>query len=674
MAKAFLTNKDLSWLYFNRRVLEEAASEQVPLMERLNFLSIFSSNLDEFYRVKMPPLLALQKIRKKKGGLVKKIDKLVLEQQKRFGYILDYLIIPELRKSGIYFLNTEPIPENLNARVSQIFFNEVAGLLEPVLLADIPGYFARNNQLYLLVILKTEAKERKLALVNIPTEVLPRFYTIEEAGKRYVIFLDDIIRSNLQAIFPTYRIHSAYTFKITRDAELNLADDYEVDVASKIEKQLQKRDYGLATRFLYQPGIPAKHWPEILEKLNLQKGSLVAGGVHHGLKDLARFPIKDKTLEYPSWPAVDLPIEQATLLDEITGHDLMLHTPYHHYNTVLRFFNEAALNPDVQEIYTTLYRIAGDSRIARALISAARNGKQVTVLVELKARFDEENNLRWSKLMKEAGVKIIYSSNNIKVHAKIALLVRKQLTHPLVGLLATGNLNENTARVYTDHILLTANQLMLSELKLLFDFLATKQKPDLSDKLSFDHLLVSQFNLQRTFLALINREIAHAAIGKKAGISIKLNSLEEEMLIRKLYKASAAGVTVKLMVRGICCLKPGVKGLSENITVTRVVDRFLEHGRVFRFENGGNPELYMGSSDWMHRNIYRRIEVCFPVYDEELKKELMELLEIQFSDNVQAVWIDENGENRPVSKSGKEVRSQEAIYHYLKAGQSKKSK
>jgi polyphosphate kinase len=666
MAKSFLTNKDLSWLHFNRRVLEEAASEQVPLLERLNFLSIFSSNLDEFYRVKMPPLLALQKIRKKKSGLISKIDKLVLEQQKRFGFILDDLVIPDLRKSGIYFLNTEPIPEELNARVRQVFFNEVAGMLEPVLLSQVPAYFARNNQLYLLVILKTETKERKLALVNIPTEALPRFHAIEQAGKRFVIFLDDIIRCNLQVIFPTYRIHSAYTFKITRDAELNLTDDYQEDIAAKIEKQLQKRDYGLATRFLYQPGIPARHWPEILEKLNLQKGSLVAGGVHHGLKDLATFPLKDKSLEYPAWTAVELSIEQSTLMDEITVRDLMLHTPYHHYNTVLRLFNEAALNPDVQEIYTTLYRIAGDSRIARALICAARNGKQVTVLVELKARFDEENNLRWSKRMKEAGVKIIYSSNNIKVHAKIALIVRRHVTHPLVGLLATGNLNENTARVYTDHILLSANQVMLSELKMLFDFLATKQKPDLSDKLAFNHLLVSQFNLQRKFLALMDREIAHATIGKKACISIKLNNLEEEKLIRKLYKASRAGVKVNLMVRGICCLKPGIKGLSENITVKRVVDRYLEHGRVFRFENGGNPELYMGSSDWMNRNIYRRIEVCFPVYDESVKKELMKLLEIQLSDNVQAVWIDENGENQPVSGKEIPVRSQEAIYHYLK--------
>lgn len=665
MKKKDLINKDLTWLSFNGRVLEEAASPSVPIMERLKFLSIFSSNLDEYYRVKMPPLLALKKIKKKDGGLFNKVSAMVLEQQKRFGYILDDMIIPELKKLNIHFLNKEPIPEKLNKQVSDFFFTEVAGLIQPFYFEQEQTFFAENNQLYALVILEDADKKEGLAIVNIPTQVLPRFYTIINGNETFVVFLDDIIRNNMHAVFPGKKVKSVFNIKITRDAELNLTEDYNGDIAVKIEKQLQKRDYGFATRFLYQPGIPKRHFPEILAKFNLHKSSMVSGGVHHGLKDLSAFPNKEEALHYPLQDPIVNRLSHDTLFEEITAQDVMVHTPYQHYQTVLRFFNEAAIDPMVEEIFTSLYRIAANSRIAHALISAARNGKKVTVLVELKARFDEANNLQWSKRMKAAGVKIIYSSNNIKVHAKVALVKRIHPTNPFLGLLATGNLNEGTAKYYIDHVLLTANSPMLEELKTLFDFLVKKQKPDLTDKLHFSHLLVSQFNLLKRFLDLIEREIANAKAGLPSGMTIKLNNLEEETLIKAMYKASSAGVTINLLVRGICCLKPGVPGLSENIRVKRIVDRYLEHGRVFRFENAGNPEIYMGSSDWMIRNIYRRIEVCFPVEYEPLKQQLMDILDIQFSDNVQAVWIDKDGQNVPVVKEGKEVRSQEAIYRYL---------
>lgn len=667
MARKNFTNRELSWLSFNRRVLEEAASDKVPMLERLKFLSIFSSNLDEFYRVKMPPLLALQKMNKVTGGVFEKVNAVVQEHQKRFGVILDEMIIPELKHLNIYFLNTEPIPEKLCRQVSEIFFTEVAGLLQPVYPGNLQHFFAENNQLYALVILESEKKEGSLALVNIPTQVLPRFYPIKDGEITYIIFLDDIIRNNLQAVFPGRKIKSVSNIKITRDAELFLPDDYNEDIALKIEKQLQKRDKGLATRFLYQPGIPKKHLPEILEKFNLHKNSMVKGGVHHGYKDLAFFPIKNESFLYPVWLPVKPVLMHASLFEEITARDVMVHTPYHDYNTVLRFFNEAAIDPAVEEIYTTFYRIAADSRIAYALISAARNGKKVTVVVELKARFDEANNLRWSKRMKDAGVKIIYSSNNIKVHAKIAMLTRKNPSHPYLGLLATGNLNEGTARYYTDHILLTAHVNVLKELKMLFEFLLKKQKPDQADELPFSHLLVSQFNLHGRFLALIDREIENVKKGLKAGILIKLNNLEEEKLISKLYKASAAGVKIDLVVRGICCLRPGVKGLSEHIRVKRIVDRYLEHGRVFIFENGGQKEVYAGSSDWMIRNIYRRIEVCFPIYDEAIKLQLIEMVGLQLTDNVKATWLDADGQNVPVTGGDRLVRSQEEIYKLLKS-------
>jgi polyphosphate kinase len=355
----------------------------------------------------------------------------------------------------------------------------------------------------------------------------------------------------------------------------------------------------------------------------------------------------------------------------IAAGDRMIHAPYQSYDTILRFFNEAAIDPSVEEIYTTLYRVASHSRIVQALISAAKNGRKVSVLVELKARFDEANNIRWAKQMKAAGIKIIYSSNALKVHAKIALVKRKHSSAPYLGLLATGNLNETTAHFYTDHILLTAHQPMLEEMETLFVFLAKRKKPDEADKLVFNHLLVAQFNLQQRFLQLVDREITNAAQGLPATITIKLNNLEEEVLINKLYEASRAGVTIRLIVRSICRLVPGIKGESDNISIKRIVDRYLEHGRVFIFHNNGSEETYMGSADWMNRNIYRRIEVCFPVYDTTLREELRHIIHLQWQDNVQAVWIDADLNNRPVEKTGEHIRSQEAIREFLAGRQPK---
>ena len=386
------------------------------------------------------------------------------------------------------------------------------------------------------------------------------------------------------------------------------------------------------------------------------------------MKDLASLPIREPALSYPDWPAIqklDGFDHSDTLFEAISKRDLMVHAPYQTYDTILRFFNEAAINNDVEEIYTTLYRVASDSKIVHALISAARVGKKVTVLVELKARFDEENNIIWAKRMKLAGVKIIYSVNSLKVHAKLALVKRKNSDLPLLGLMATGNLNETTARFYTDHILLTAHQPMLAEAEKLFGFLSKKKKPEKIDAINFEHLLVAQFNLQTKFIELIDREIDNAKNGLPSGITIKLNNIEEEVLITKLYEASNAGVKVNLIARSICRLVPGIAGQSENITIKRIVDRYLEHGRVFIFHNNGNHEVFMGSSDWMNRNIYRRIEVCFPIYNEELKKQLMSIISLQWDDTEKAVLIDKDLKNIPLAKKEKGIRSQEAIYQFL---------
>ncbi|MCG2617443.1 polyphosphate kinase 1 [Terrimonas sp. NA20] len=657
-------DRDLSWLSFNGRVLAEAARETVPLFERIRFLSIYSSNLDEFYRVRVPAMMALQRINKGdlSDSLIAEATNTINRQQEYFGYLLQKEILPELQKAGYHLLYNEPIPEQLHADTIEYFYTQVAGFLQPFLLSGKEDFFPENNLLYLTAAVQSTDGDEELYMINIPYNQVPRFWKVGQ----YIVFLEDVIKHNLSCLFPGKVVKGSWNLKITRDAELDLEDEYEEDIAEKIEKQLAKRDKGFATRFLYEPGIPLRHLQHIVDRFNLRKASVVEGGRHHNLKDLAALPLSGAGISYPAWPAASVrPDHSMRLLEQLSEGDLMIHAPYQSYSTVLRFFNEAAIDPSVKEVYTTLYRVASDSRIAQALISAAKNGKAVTVLVELKARFDEANNIRWAKKMKAAGVKIIYSINALKVHAKIALIKREHPTHPYAGLLATGNLNESTARFYTDHILLTAFQPMLQEMELLFGFLSKRKKPDAADQIPFKHLLVAQFNLQSAFLGLIDREILHAKQGRPASILIKMNNLEEEVMIRKLYEASNAGVEVRLIVRGICRLVPGIEGQSSNISVKRIVDRYLEHGRVFVFHNDGQPELFLGSADWMNRNIYRRIEVCFPVYDPALKEQFLHIVSLQWQDNVQAVWIDATQSNKPVKDDQPPVRSQEAIYQWL---------
>ena len=419
---------------------------------------------------------------------------------------------------------------------------------------------------------------------------------------------------------------------------------------------------------LYDAAMPAEVQQQLINAFHLGHATVVEGGTYHNLRDLVEFPVKRDDLSYVKWPSVPYSLPQDNIFGSIAQRDLLLHIPYHSYQTVLQFFNQAALDPSVTDISITLYRMAGDSLIGNALISAAKNGKNVTVFVELKARFDEANNIRWSKRMKAAGVKIIYSIPGLKVHAKVALVKRIEGERSTYyGLFATGNFNESTARFYTDHVLMTANKEMLRELELLFLFLAKRRKPEEEDNLSFNNLLVAQFNLQEAFLGLIGNEIALAQQGKEAAITIKLNNLEEEVLIGKLYEASQAGVKIRLLVRGICRLKPGVLGLSDNISVHRIVDRYLEHGRIFIFNNNGSPKVYLGSADWMSRNIYRRIEVCFPIYDSQLRDELIRMMAIQLKDTQSAVRIDEQGNNHRISGNGAEgLPSQYELYELIK--------
>lgn len=682
--KYIYLNRDLSWLSFNHRVLMEAADETVPLYSRISFLSIFSSNLDEFFRVRMPSIFAFSSIGSKKisieeeypKDLVAQVQKMIQVQLEEFGKILSGQIIPALKKEGICLYYGEPIHAEHEEIIREYFLSKVLSFLQPIILrkdnqADV---FLENNALYFIIDIEAadQLGKRVMALLNIPSANLPRFSELpKREEENYILFLDDVIRENLQEVFPSFIIHGAYSIKLTRDAEMNIEDEFSGDLAEKIEKQLEKREGGHSTRLLYDKAMPTEVKEFVQKYFVLRDEEMVEGGRYHNLKDLGSLPNPKKgSLTYGNWPSASHAgfDNHRSIFQSITEGEKLLHLPYHSYNYILRFFNEAAIDPTVKEIFVTLYRVAADSHIVNALISAAKNGKRVTVFVELKARFDEANNLKWSKKMKAAGIKIINSIPGLKVHAKVALVKRwenKQWHN--YSFMATGNFNEATGRFYTDHVFFTTQPEFAEELDMLFIYLQSRTQPMLYGKISFKHLLVSQFNMIKRFDKMIEREIKNAKKGKPAGIIIKLNNLQERQMISRLYDASRAGVKVQLIVRSICSLAAGVKGQSENITVHRIVDRYLEHARIFVFENDGEPEYYMGSADWMNRNLHSRIEVIFPVYDKILQEELNQILQLQLSDNSKAVRVNSNLDNERIKGSSNAIiAAQQSIYNYVK--------
>ncbi len=676
-------NRDLSWLSFNHRVLMEAADKTVPLYSRISFLSIFSSNLDEFFRVRMPSIFAFTSISAKKTSLrdeypkelAQQVQATVLKHQEDFGRLLKDQILPELKQNHIHLYYGDAIQHAHKETIREYFLSKVLSFLQPIILQkdNQAGFFLENNSLYFIADIESAAQPGKhqYALLNIPSSQLPRFMELPAInGDDYIIFLDDMIKENLQEVFPGYTIHGAYSVKLTRDAEMELQDEFTGDIAEKIEKQLEKRDIGHSTRFLYDHSMPAEVKDFLKNYFELRDEEMVDGGRYHNLKDLGSLPNPQKgKLTYASWPSVSHPgfTTDRSIFSSIAEKEKLLHLPYHSYNYILRFFNEAAIDPNVKEIYVTLYRVAATSHIVNALISAAKNGKKVTVFVELKARFDEANNLNWSKKMKAAGIRIINSIPGLKVHAKVALVKRwenKQWQN--YSFMATGNFNEATGRFYTDHVFFTSNPEFSLELEWLFEYLQSRKQPADYNKIAFKHLLVSQFNLIKRFNKLIDREIDNAKKGLPAEIIIKLNNLQEKEMISRLYEASRAGVKVKLLIRSICCLAAGVKGQSENIAIHRIVDRYLEHARVFVFHNNGQPEYYMGSADWMNRNLHSRIEVVFPVLDEQLAAEIGKILQLQLSDNCKAVFVKDNFENQRIASMEEPLAAQQAIYDYVK--------
>ncbi len=662
-----LFDRDLSWLSFNYRVLQEADDQSVPLVERLRFAAIFSSNLDEFFRVRVAHLRRLAEIDKKKINkkidlepeiLLKQIQQEVSAQSKVYGRVLNK-VLKGLRAQGLSINYTGKIRAMDRDALNAFFKVKLMGYLRIQKLKT-KMVFLDNRALYFAVSTKKSGKEI-VYILNIPSDKISRFYTLSNRQGTRVYFIDDVIRNNLNLVFPDHEILGCYSIKLNKDADLQIDDEYEGDLVQKIEKQIQKLNLGVPSRFLYDSSISSSVLQQLVDVLNLNEEDLYAGGRYHNLNDFFQISSPIAGLEYEKQiPVPNRRLDaKNSLLETIQEQDQILHFPYQSYNYILRFFNEAAIHPGVKKIDVTFYRMAENSMIGEALISAANNGKKVNVFMEVKARFDEENNLLWARKMEAAGISIHYSIPGLKVHAKAALITMKdEKGNPTYfGFYGTGNLNEGTAKIYCDHSLLTSNPQMNTELKQVFEFLNSGEKPT-----AFKHLIVSQFGAPKRFADLIQNEIDNQTKGLPAEIIIKLNNLEESTLIEKLYEAAQAGVKVTLIVRSICCLIPYTHG----IRVVRVVDRYLEHARIFSFLNGGEEELYMGSSDWMTRNLHRRVEVTFPVYQEHIKKQVKDLLQIQLKDNTKAVVLDSKMNNLKIKPGKKQGRAQVDAYEYIR--------
>ncbi len=676
-------NRDLSWLGFNVRVLQEAADPGVPLFERLKFLAIFSSNLDEFFRVRYPGVVALSILNKKTlkaiqgtdENIAEKIQDEIKTQLNYFGSILHDEILPRLKKEGIFFYYNMPVRSEHHAEIREIFLSHVLSFIQVIYLDGKPenGFMPENNHLYFVVTLEENADGLlKQAIVNIPSEKTKRFFTLTPLdGNEYVIFLDDIVRENLVYLFPGLNILGVYSIKVNRDAELYLADEFSGDLLVKIEGQLKKRDFGLPSRFLYEEGMPLNLQMFLAAAFNVTSEDMFAGGRYHNLSDLIKFPTFNKKLVYEKRKPLSSShvLNSGDIFNILVDNDILLHIPYQSYNPVLSFFNQAAVDAEVTDIFITLYRVAEESHIINALISAAKNGKNVIAFIEIKARFDEANNIKWSKIMRDAGVKIIYSIPDIKVHSKIALVRKKTgKGKQSFAILSTGNFNEITAQFYTDHVLMTTDAEICRELLMLFKFLQLKKLPDQKTNLKFKNLLVAQFNMVDDLEKLIKVEMGKAKRGEPAHIRIKVNNLEEPSFIELLYKASQAGVKIDLIVRSICCLVPGIPGESENITVKRIVDRYLEHSRILFFGAGENVEALMGSADLMTRNLRHRIEVYVRIKNEECKKELLEYFKIQWQDNDKAVVLLPNSLQEKIIGDGTtKINAQQSIYNFLES-------
>ncbi|MEM6724995.1 MAG: polyphosphate kinase 1 [Bacteroidota bacterium] len=678
MDKAPIMTRDTSWLSFNHRVLQEAQDRSVPLYERIKFLAIYSSNLDEFFRVRVSGLRRFKELKKstRKALLnvrpkkeLKNIQAIVAAQQEELGHTFRNVILPELAENGIGLVGHEQFTPEQQSFAADYFSKHLAEAIRPIYCeGEKVEVFLNNKALYFFVALSGDPVQ--YAVVEIPADRFPRFITLPENGQQQdITYLDDILRAQLGQLFGDKEILGAWSIKLSRDAELYIDDEYSGDLITKLKESLAERNVGLPTRFLYDSSMPEEHLKQIKAIFGLKKADLVPGARYHNFSDFFGLPdptnnpaLHDKKMEplpHRELEAVD------SFFSAIREKDFILHYPYNKYDYVPKFIEEAADDPLVEHIGITLYRVAAKSMVTTSLLKALEAGKAVTVFVEAKARFDEESNLFWGEELTKAGAKVIYSYPGIKVHTKLLLISRKEEEGTRqYAYIATGNFNEKTSKLYCDHGLFTSNPKVAEEVQQIFRILdRTMIVPKTK------HIFISPFNLRSSFEALIDKEIKNAKAGKEAYMILKMNSIEDPGMVKKLYEASRAGVKIQMIVRGICCLMPCVEGYSENIEVISILDRFLEHARVYIFGNGGKEKMYFASADWMTRNLDRRIEVAIPIFSPHIFDDIRNIINIQLADNQKARIIDAEQTNPyKLPEEGEEpIRAQTAIYEYVRS-------
>lgn len=678
-AEKLYIEKELSWLSFNERVLQEAADKTVPLIERIRFLGIFSNNLDEFYKVRFADVKRRILISQERGGsdnskhLLTKMQTKALKLNEQFDELYGDLI-REMARRRIFLVNENQLDDTQKRWITKYFRKEVMPHITPLLIKDDIDVlqFLKDEYAYITVDLRKD-DHSQYALLEIPTDHLPRFVMVpEQKGKRRktIILLDNIIRYCLDELFKgffDYDELNGYAMKMTRDAEYDLRLEIEYSLLEQMSEGVNQRLTAMPVRFVYEREMPQEMLDFLCSKLQISNyDSLIPGGRYHNFKDFIGFPnVGREYLENKPMPPMKCADFEgyANSFDAIKAKDILLYYPYHTFDHISELVRQASFDPKVLAIKINIYRVAKDSRLMNSLIDAVHNGKNVTVVVELQARFDEEANIEWSKVLTDAGVHVIFGAPGLKIHSKLLLISRREegeiVRYAHIG---TGNFHEKTARIYTDFALLTADQEITNEVRNVFGYIENPYRP-----VRFNHLIVSPRNSRKQLYRLIDGEIANAKAGKKAALTIKVNNLVDKGIVNKLYGASNAGVKINMIIRGMCSLVPGIEGVSENIRIISIVDRFLEHPRVVITHNDGDPQVYISSADWMTRNIDHRIEVAAPVSDPRLKQRIIDITNIHFTDTVKARLIDKEMSNSYVPRGNrKKVRSQVAIYDYLK--------
>ena len=669
MKKAYV-ERDVSWMYFNHRILQEAKKEFVPLLERLSFLGIYSNNLDEFFRVRVASLNRMleRKLDKDTEQQIKKslktINKLNESYSKEYTEAVDR-VFEELETHKIRLVTEASLNDEQKDFLSQFFYDKLNGSVNPIWLSEIEDLTVLEDNRIYLIVEKCEKKDnkKKYAIVKVPDRIYGRWVKIPSSdGFDNIMYLDDVIRYCLPLVFLGFKesTYRAYSFKFTKDAEMEMDNDADFGTMEKIALGVNSRKKGDAVRVIYDHEMPREMQRKLRDRLNTKElDASLAGGRYQNHKDLMSFPdCGRKDLKYDKWTPIMKPefISNESILDQIRQKDRFIHVPYHNFNGYIRVLREAAIKPEVKSIKTTLYRLAKDSKVVKALITAARNGKKVTAVVELLARFDEESNIKWSKRMQEEGVNVIFGVEGLKIHSKLLYIESKKGNIACIG---TGNFHEGNAKIYTDYLMMTARPKIVNEVAKVFDFIDRPFSP-----FRFNELLVSPNSMKSRILRMLDTEIRNAGEGKEAWVKIKINHITDTDMVTKLYQASKAGVKIDIVIRGNCSLVPGIKGLSENIRCVGIIDRYLEHSRILIFANGGKPRYFLGSADWMPRNLLNRIEVLTPVYDEELQADLMRTISYGMRDTTNGRIVDGKGTNNFVE--GEPFRSQQELYKEYK--------